>query len=325
MGKHSAADPPQRPAGVVVVVALVLGLALAGGLYFLLRQTDDDPGSGGSSSAASSTGTGHDRLLVRWPPRDRCASRPRSGIAPVVEAAADRVTAQNPCLTFAVTPAASAAVAAAFASGKDAPTAWVSDAVGVRRRGARGQARRGPARRPRLATSPLVFAVPATVAAKAGPALAGASWSALATGDGSIPVRLPDPETTTSGRLVLLSAPTALGDSPATRIAVGPHPAWRGRTRACPPRPTSSRRPGPTRRPSSPPPSRPLRPTSARTRDRSSRWSQGGHRALRLLPRDRGGRPAAGCGRAQRPPTAADQRRRAGGPHDRRVPASRGG
>ena len=49
MGKHSAAEPPQRPAGVVVVVALVLGLALAGGLYFLLRQTDDNPGLCGSS------------------------------------------------------------------------------------------------------------------------------------------------------------------------------------------------------------------------------------------------------------------------------------
>ena len=38
MGRHSAAAPPQRPAGVVVVVALVLGLILAGGLYYLLRR-----------------------------------------------------------------------------------------------------------------------------------------------------------------------------------------------------------------------------------------------------------------------------------------------
>jgi Ca-activated chloride channel family protein len=220
VGKHSAAVPPQRPAGVVVVVALVLGLALAGGLYFLLRQTDDDAGPVAPRGAASSTGgvtTGSSCAAAGETVRVAVAP----GIAPVVEAAADRVTAQNACLTFAVTPAASAAVAAAFASGKDAPTAWVSDArVFVDAvRAAKPDAVQADVHE--LATSPLVFAVPATVAAKAGPALAGASWSALATGDGSIPVRLPDPETTTSGRLVLLSAPTALGDSPATRIALG--------------------------------------------------------------------------------------------------------
>ena len=220
MGKHSAAEPPQRPAGVVVVVALLLGLALAGGLYFLLRQTDDTPGSTAPPSAASSTATGTS-VSSCLTPSETVRVAAASGIAPVVEAAADRVTAQNPCLTFEVTPAASAAVAAAFTSGKDAPTAWVSDAsVFVDAvRAAKPDAVQ-PEVQP-LATSPLVFAVPAAIAAKSGPALAGASWSSLATGDGSIPVRLPDPETTTSGRLVLLSAPTALGDSPATRIALG--------------------------------------------------------------------------------------------------------
>ena len=216
MGKHSAAEPPQRPAGVVVVVALVLGLALAGGLYFLLRQTDDNPGSvtpsASPSVTASSCASAADQVRVAVAP----------SMTTIVQAAAGRVTAGNPCLTFTVFPAESAKVAATFASGsRDAPALWVSDSsVFV----TAVKAARPDALQPevqKLATSPLVFAVPAPIAAKAGPALAGAAWSSLATGDGSIPVRLTDPEKTTSGRLVLLNAPTALGDSPTTRLAVG--------------------------------------------------------------------------------------------------------
>lgn len=221
MGRHAAAAPPQRPAGVVVVVALVLGLILAGGLYYLLRRSD---GGAGSAIPSPTDSTGADR-----PAGSTCAptSEPvRVAVAPgmtsVVKSAADQVTEQNPCLTFSVSEAASAAVASAFSSGsKDAPAGWVSDSSvfvdAVR-------AAKPDALQPdveAVAASPLVFAVPAPIAAKAGPALANPSWSALAAGDGSIPIRLPDPETTTSGRLVLLSAPTALGDSPTTRIALG--------------------------------------------------------------------------------------------------------
>ena len=87
----------------------------------------------------------------------------------VVQAAASRVTAQDDCLTFSVAEAASASVAAALAGGaKDAPAAWVSDSTvfvdAVR-------AARPDAIEPdvqELATSPLVFAVPAAIAAKAG-------------------------------------------------------------------------------------------------------------------------------------------------------------
>jgi Mg-chelatase subunit ChlD len=140
----------------------------------------------------------------------------------IVQAAAGRVTAANPCVTYTVFPSESAKVAAAFSSGsRDAPALWVSDSsVFVNA----VKAVRPDAIQPdiqRLATSPLVFAVPAAIAAKAGPALAGAAWSSLAAGDGSLPIRLTDPEKTTSGRLVLLTAPTALGDSPATRQTLG--------------------------------------------------------------------------------------------------------
>ncbi|MEP6648882.1 MAG: hypothetical protein ABJA74_03095, partial [Lapillicoccus sp.] len=221
MGKHAASAPPQRPAGVVVVVALVLGLALAGGLYYVLRQAD-----GGAGSATPATPPTTASGVTTGSSCSAASETVRVAVAPsmaeVVEAAADRLTAQNPCLTFTVASAASSAVAAAFASGaKDTPAAWISDSsVFV----AAVRAAKPDAIKPdvqELATSPLVFAVPAAVATKAGPALAGLSWSALAAGDGSVPVRLTDPEKTTSGRLVLLSAPTALGDSPATRIALG--------------------------------------------------------------------------------------------------------
>ncbi|HEU4999591.1 MAG TPA: VWA domain-containing protein [Lapillicoccus sp.] len=214
MGRHSAAAPPQRPAGVVVVVALVLGLALAGGLYYLLRQSDDGAGVAAPepSTSASSCPSAADQVRVAVTPN----------MMSIVQAAAARVTATNPCVTYTVFPSESAKVAAAFSSGsRDAPALWVSDSsVFVNA----VKAARPDAIQPdvqKLATSPLVFAVPAVVAAKAGPALAGAAWSSLAAGDGSIPVRLTDPEKTTSGRLVLLTAPTALGDSPTTRLTIG--------------------------------------------------------------------------------------------------------
>jgi Mg-chelatase subunit ChlD len=204
---------------VVVVVALVLGLALAGGLYYVLRQSGDGPG--GTASPPSSTGTaGSTSVCAAAEKAVRVAVTPT--MASLVQAAADRVGEESPCLTFAVSAADSSAVAAAFSTGsKDAPAAWVSDSsVFVDAvRAAKPDAIRTDVQD--LATSPLVFAVPAPIAAKAGPALAGAAWSSLATGDGSIPIRLPNPETTTSGRLVLLNAPTALGDSPATRLALG--------------------------------------------------------------------------------------------------------
>ena len=89
MGKHSAAEPPQRPAGVVVVVALVLGLALAGGLYFLLRQTDDNPGSvtpsASPSVTASSCASAADQVRVAVAP----------SMTTIVQAAAGRVTAET--------------------------------------------------------------------------------------------------------------------------------------------------------------------------------------------------------------------------------------
>lgn len=214
MGRHSAAAPPQRPAGAVVVVAFVLGLALAGGLYYLLRQSDGGSGTAvpEPSTSASSCPSAADQVRVAVTPN----------LMSIVQAAAGRVTAANPCVSYTVFPAESAKVAAAFSSGsRDAPALWVSDSpVFVNA----VKAARPDAIQPgvqKLAASPLVFAVPAAIAAKAGPALAGASWSSLAAGDGSIPIRLTDPEKTTSGRLVLLTAPTALGDSPATRLTLG--------------------------------------------------------------------------------------------------------
>lgn len=214
MGRHSAAAPPQRPAGVVVVVALILGLALAGGLFYVLRQSD-----GGSASAAPPASSASASACPSAPDQVRVAATPN--MMTIVQSAAARVATNNPCLTFTVYPAESAKVAAAYVSGSNPPALWVSDSsvfVGA------VKAARPDAIQPdvqKLATSPLVFAVPATIAAKAGPALSGAAWSSLAAGDGSIPVRLTDPEKTTSGRLVLLTAPTALGDSPATRLTLG--------------------------------------------------------------------------------------------------------
>ena len=218
MGRHSAAAPPQRPAGAVVVVALVLGLALAGGVYHLLRQSDSGPGSAGPAPTSSESATTAAGCTAAGEPV-RVAAAP--AIVSVVQAAADRVTSQDPCAAFAVTATLSAAVASACSSGQGAPAAWVSDSTLFvdMVRSAEPDAIEADVQE--LATSPLVFAVPTAVAAKAGAALAGLSWSALAGGTDTLPVRLTDPETTTSGRLVLLSAPAALGDSAATRLALG--------------------------------------------------------------------------------------------------------
>lgn len=68
------------------------------------------------------------------------------------------------------------------------------------------------------------FALPSAVATAAGAALADPSWSTLVSGDpaqSTVPVKLTDPEHSTSGRLVLLNASSAIPSTPATRLALG--------------------------------------------------------------------------------------------------------
>jgi hypothetical protein len=203
----------------VVIVAILVVAGLAAAVFYLFRSTDEGP----STAAPGGTGTASSPSAQACPAGlDPVTVSVAPAMEGVVSAAAGRVTDADPCDTFSVTAADSSTVAKNLASGNGTtPAAWVPDSsVFIDSvRAAKPDVLAGDMEE--FATSPLVFAVPTPIAAKAGAALASPSWSAFVSGDQTLPVRLPDPESTTSGRLLLLNAPTALGNSPAVRIALG--------------------------------------------------------------------------------------------------------
>ena len=211
MGKHSAAAAPRRPvAAIVTLVALVVVLA-GGGVWWAAR--------GGQSSPVDST-------LAACPTAPAAAADAANvAVAPdilgVVKGAADRVTARQPCRTFAITPAESATTAAVLSGDAPKPDAWVSDSpVWIDAVRAARPATLAAGDHP-FAVSPLVLAVPTSVAksaASTGAAVTRATWKGVLNGTSGLTVTLTNPDLTTSGRLVLLSAPGAVGSAAAARV-----------------------------------------------------------------------------------------------------------
>lgn len=222
MGRHAADAPPSRPTGALaalVVLALVVVAALATGGIWLSRRDSTTPVADALATTTLPSAT------------PTCATTPTPvavAVAPaaltVVRQAAARTTTMNPCQSFTVTSAESADEAATLSRPGDKPAAWVSDSS-VFLDAVRGAAPDVLAADVRpIATSPLVFALPSAVATAAGAALADPSWSTLVSGDpaqSTVPVKLTDPEHSTSGRLVLLNASSAIPSTPATRLALG--------------------------------------------------------------------------------------------------------
>ncbi len=221
MGRHAADAPPSRPTAALaalVAVALIVVVGITTGGIWLSRRDTATPVADVPAATAVPA------------PASTCATKPTPvavAVAPaavtVVKHAATRTTATNPCVRFTVTGAESADEAATLSGSGAKPAAWVSDSsvfVDAVRAAAPDVL---DAVRP-IATSPLVFALPSAVAGAASAALAAPSWSTLVVGDpaqSAVPVRLTDPEHSTSGRLMLLTASSAIPSTPATRLAIG--------------------------------------------------------------------------------------------------------
>ncbi|MPV37950.1 VWA domain-containing protein [Georgenia subflava] len=131
--------------------------------------------------------------------------------APVVETAAERLMSDDGCTTYTVTAATSADAAELISTGADVPHVWIPDSdVWVARV---NLDREEPALvvGPTLATSPVVLAVPTSMARSTritGPQ----PWQAILTGP--LELRLAEPDESTTSLLLLYSASAALGATP---------------------------------------------------------------------------------------------------------------
>jgi Ca-activated chloride channel family protein len=184
-----------RVLGSVVVVAVLALLA-----WGLLRDDDAAPDATGAPS-----------------PTDGCAQEltvpvtTTPDFAPVVVAAADRVEEQDPCTTYSVATSSSADTADQLRSGTVLSRAWIPDSeVWVERV---NQDPRAPALTagPTIASTPVVIAVPATLAGSTG-ASGTLPWREILSGP--LAPRIADPLTSTASLLLLHSAQSALGGTP---------------------------------------------------------------------------------------------------------------
>ena len=189
-GRHASTGPVVRPRWIYPT-AIILGGAMIGSLS-VLNQSHT------LLSRASTTALTVAATACAHPAHVDVVSSPR--IYDVVVAAADKA-GENSCTSMTVSSEEPAVTANALAAGTG-PDLWIPDsmmwATQVNGRG-RGEVRPGPS----LATSPLVIAVPTSLA------VTKASWASLV--DGQVPMRIADPVSTTSGRLALVAARQALG------------------------------------------------------------------------------------------------------------------
>jgi hypothetical protein len=129
-------------------------------------------------------------------------------VAPVVAAAAEALSkhADGPCAAYDIEPAQPFAVAGSL-SGAAVPDGWVTDSLGLLDRVEQTSGTKLTATEP-FASTGLVVAMPPTAADTVGDDL---SWAHLLSS--SIPVRVPDPNRTTIGRLALGAAAASLDDA----------------------------------------------------------------------------------------------------------------
>ena len=128
--------------------------------------------------------------------------------APVVAAAAEALSKHpdGPCAAFDIEPTEAYAVAGSLV-GSAAPDGWITDSLGLLDRVEKTSGTTLTATEP-FASTGLVVAMPAAAADAVGDDL---SWARLLTG--ATPVRLPDPNRTTIGRLALGAAAATLDDA----------------------------------------------------------------------------------------------------------------
>ena len=129
-------------------------------------------------------------------------------VAPVVAAAAQALSKHpdGPCAAYEIEPAQPYAVAGSLV-GAAAPDGWVTDSLGLLDRAEKTSGARVTATEA-FASSGLVVAMPAAAADTLGEDL---GWASLLTG--RTPLRVPDPNRTTIGRLALGAAATTLDDA----------------------------------------------------------------------------------------------------------------
>jgi hypothetical protein len=129
-------------------------------------------------------------------------------VAPVVAAAAEALSKHpdGPCAAYAIEPAQAYAVAGSLV-GSAAPDGWVTDSLGLLDRVAQTSGTTLTATEP-FASTGLVVAMPAAAADAVGDDL---SWARLLTTP--TPVRVPDPNRTTIGRLALGAAASTMDDA----------------------------------------------------------------------------------------------------------------
>lgn len=203
MGKHSGAARPRRPvAGIAALLTVVVALAVGGTLYATRK------GQATPVATCPTTASAADIAVA-------------PAMAGVVRDAAGRVTARDPCRTFTVLPAEPATTASILIGDASRPDAWVSDSpVWIDAVRAARPGRLATDVQP-LAVSPLVLAVPAALEAGQGATVRGATWKAVLAGTSGLPVTLTNPDLATSGRLLLLSTPGAVGTAASARVDLG--------------------------------------------------------------------------------------------------------
>lgn len=217
MGRHETDDQPStaRPRWVAPVAALVVVGAGLGG-YSWSQRLAAQSGSAqpaATSSAVQSTASGPASPTCADPVGVPVAVAP--GLKAVVTAAADRAVRAGACAAYAVTAQTAAETIAAMGTGS-VPAAWVPEATtwvdDLKKAMPTAPISVGAS----VATTPLVLAMPAAMAAKGTGAPA---WSDLV--GGQVPLRISDPTKNASSRLALTTALSAMGGTQQASTALG--------------------------------------------------------------------------------------------------------
>ena len=182
-----------RP-GVVLTVLAVLAVVGAGGAWWVR-------GGRIAVTPAASTCTAPRHAAISVAP----------AMSAVATDVAQRVTAHEPCLVVDVVSAAPAAVAAALSGEGTSPDAWISDSTSWVDAVRAARPERLGADVTHIAVSPLVLAVPSSVTAIVHSAVTAATWPGVLDGTTGLPLTLTDPDSTTSGRLLLVTTAATLG------------------------------------------------------------------------------------------------------------------
>ena len=131
-------------------------------------------------------------------------------LAAVAAQAAARVSRRKPCVALELTTADPATVTQTFMGDSVRPDAWLSDSSVWPTAVRAAHPDRRLAGQQVVAVSPMVLAVPDIVVSPVRSDVTAATWSSVLSGSSRLPITLPDPETSTSGRLLLLTGAAAL-------------------------------------------------------------------------------------------------------------------